>query len=129
MELFLGIALLIFVSKWAKSGFPGLARPDGTGSRPRRVPVAYRLDPEQRKMALEAYKHAVSEKMDVMKTAIAMGWGDAELKALDERLEQLIGKDELKKLLDGEIPAAMGAADLDPAVEAARLHRTASAQR
>src|SRR4051812_16228857 len=124
MELFLGIAILYLAVKWSKAGFPGFNRGDGSGSRARRVPVAYRMDPEQRKLALEAYKHAVSEKMDVMRTAIAMGWGDSELKALDERLEQLIGKDELKRLLDGDIPTADGAVGMDANVEAARLHRT-----
>jgi hypothetical protein len=122
--LFLGIALLTVGGKWAKAGFPGL---QSGPSAPRRIPVAYRVDPEQRKAALEAYKHAVSEKMDVMRTAIQMGWGDDELKRLDERLEQLIGKDDLKRLLDGELSSApSGAQDMNPADEISRLRQTSA---
>lgn len=125
MELFIGIALLIVASGWAKRGFPGLAQ--GSAQRSKRVPVAYRVDPALHQAALDAYKHAVSEKMDVMRTAIQMGWGDDELKRLDARLEELIGKAELKRLIDGEIPLLdNGESRLDPIAELGRIRQTAN---
>lgn len=117
--LFLGIALLSVTGKWAKAGFPGLSRATAA---PRRIPVAYRMDPEQRQATLEAYKHAVSEKMDVMRLAIQKGWGDDELQRLDARLEQLIGEEHLKRLIDGEFPSDLrGAEAMSPTDEITRL--------
>jgi hypothetical protein len=88
-----------------------------------------RLRIAERREIREQQARLASEKLDVLKTAVAMGYGQQQLAELDARLTQHIGEAGLKMLLDGEIPAAMGAQDLDPAVEAARLHRTASAQR
>jgi hypothetical protein len=122
--LFLGIALLTVGGKWAKAGFPGLPAESG----PRRIPAAYRVDPAERQAALEAYKHAVSEKMDVMRLAIEKGWGDDELQRLDARLEQLIGEDELKRLLNGELPQSPHHHEpLDPMDEVSRLSQAARA--
>jgi hypothetical protein len=120
----IGIGLMVAIIKWSKAGFPGFNVQTGP-PQSRRIPVAYRGDPEQQKAALEAYKHAVSEKMDVLRTAINMGWGDEELKRLDARLEQLIGQDELKRLLEGDIPAAQGAQGMDAQQELSRLRGAA----
>jgi hypothetical protein len=127
--VFLGIgvmsAIISVAGRWSKAGFPGLTPPSGST---RRIPVAYRMDPAQQQAALEAYKHAVSEKMDVLRTAINMGWGNDELKALDARLEQLIGADELRRLTEGEIPTVSGAAGMDPAEEISRLRTPVQAK-
>jgi hypothetical protein len=124
--LILGMAIWGMTDRWSKAGFPPINIQTGQQGGSRRIPVAYRVDPAQRQAALEAYKHAVSEKMDVMRTAISMGWGDTELKRLDARLEELIGKDELKRLLDGEIPTGFDSStSLDPQQEITRLRGAA----
>jgi hypothetical protein len=121
---FAGIGIMMALSRWSKSGFPGLQNTSSSGKR--RIPVAYRADPEQRKETLEAYKYAVAQKMAVMRAAIEQGWGDDELKRLDERLEQLIGKDDMQRLQNGELPANGRAAEgLDGDLEVARLRGAA----
>lgn len=125
MESVLGLILLVLFWQWAKAGYPGFGKEDAR--RPKRIPVAYRIDPAQRAAALEAYKHAISEKMDVMRLAIEKGWGDEELKRLDARLEELVGKDHLKRLLDGELPQQeRGADSMDPVEEITRLRQPAT---
>jgi hypothetical protein len=64
------------------------------------------LGRRQHDKQLQMYERLVSEKLDVIKTAIAMDYGSGELAELDRRLERLIGKDELTKLLKqgGELP-------------------------
>jgi hypothetical protein len=59
---------------------------------------------DERFKALEAYQQLASEKLDVIKTAIAMGYNEQELNRLDARLEQLIGADAVQKLVRGDIP-------------------------
>jgi hypothetical protein len=59
---------------------------------------------EERLKALDIYKSLASEKMDVIKTAITMGYNQKELERLDARLEQLIGADALKKIVKGDVP-------------------------
>ena len=46
-----------------------------------------------------------------IKTALTMGYNDAELTRLDERLEKLIGKEKLDQIMRGE-SSAMASADL-----------------
>lgn len=126
MEGVIALLLLIFGIQWAKKGFPGI-RFEGKSNTPQHAAREPRMAPDVHKAALEAYKHAVSEKMDVMRAAIQMGWSDSELKRLDTRLEELIGKDELKRLLDGEVPQAINSeAELDPEAERIRLRSAAS---
>jgi hypothetical protein len=60
-------------------------------------------DPARLK-ALEIYHDLAKEKLDVIKTAIAAGLSDAELDALDQRLEHLIGRDKLAELVEGRAP-------------------------
>lgn len=59
---------------------------------------------EARKM----YERIVRDKLDVMKTAIAMGFQDNELKELDARLERLVGSEKMQELLDAKpsVPVA-----------------------
>ena len=47
-------------------------------------------------------RDVLNEKLDVLKTAIAMGYKEDELALLDKRLEQVVGKEELEKLLKEE---------------------------
>ncbi len=55
---------------------------------------------ESRKM----YERLALEKLDVIKTAVAMGYAQSDLKELDARLERLIGAEQLAQLLDPRIP-------------------------
>ena len=62
--------------------------------------------------ALEVYKELAKEKLEVIKTALAMGYSDAEIAQLDARLENLIGKDKLVELLKGGSAESIASADL-----------------
>ena len=75
--------------------------------------VAILVDPWKRRMAMaerrearKMYERIVMEKLDVIKTAIAMGQGSDHIKDLDQRLERLIGSDQLGRLLDEKKPKA-----------------------
>lgn len=61
---------------------------------------------EERNQARKLYERLAMEKLDVLKTAVAMGYAASDLAALDKRLEQLIGADDLKRLLDAKTPNA-----------------------
>ena len=50
---------------------------------------------------LRSRERILVERMDVLKTAIAMGFDRSQLDELDLRLEKLIGGDRLEALLDG----------------------------
>src|SRR5438477_9594077 len=58
-----------------------------------------------RMAALTAYQKLAEDKIDVLKRAIDLGWKDADLKALDARLEQLVGKEELRRIASGGLPS------------------------
>jgi hypothetical protein len=62
--------------------------------------------------ARAAYERVVLAKLEVMKTAITMGYDDAELKALDQRLEGLIGADKVAGLVDPIATQVLPTADL-----------------
>ena len=63
--------------------------------------------------AIDTYQRIVIEKMDVLKTAIAVGFDSDQLDELDTRLERLIGAEKLQELMGGKAvaiatpPAAM----------------------
>lgn len=67
-------------------------------------PFNKRLAMRERREARQMYERIVMEKLDVIKTAIAMGQSGADLKDLDQRLANLIGSEELAKLLDSKTP-------------------------
>ena len=69
-------------------------------------PYKARLKAKEREVARKMYERIVMEKLDVMKTAVAMGFQDTELSALDKRLEQLVGADKLASLLAEKQPGA-----------------------
>jgi hypothetical protein len=56
--------------------------------------------------ALEVYRSLGQEKLDILKTAVAMGYSHDEVARLDERLERLIGKEQLEQLAAGTAPPA-----------------------
>jgi len=62
--------------------------------------------------ALEVYRELAKEKLEVIKTALAMGYSDAEIAKLDARLENLIGREKLVELLKGGSAEAIASADL-----------------
>ena len=47
-------------------------------------------------------RDVLNERLDVLKTALAMGFKEDELALLDERLEQLVGREKLEQLLAEE---------------------------
>ncbi|MCB1186274.1 ABC transporter ATP-binding protein [bacterium] len=58
----------------------------------------------ERQEARAMYERIVREKLDVIKTAVAMGRDEDEIDMLDERLERLIGRREMSKLLGKKQP-------------------------
>jgi hypothetical protein len=88
----------------------------------------------ERVEARKAYQRLVEEKLDVIKTAIAMGYGDAELRELDARLEKLVGTEKLKELLEVRpgvpVPdAELSDTDLAGELARARGERNAARER
>jgi hypothetical protein len=85
-----------------------------------------------RQKAIETYRLLVQDKLDTIKTALVVGYKSDELKDLDERLEKLIGADEMRALLDSHnekvplAPAQLPDADLAGEIE--RLRRTAESR-
>ena len=59
-----------------------------------------RMKQSERAEARKLYESLAREKIEVIKTALTMGYADLELKKLDERLERLVGPDKLTQLLD-----------------------------
>jgi hypothetical protein len=73
--------------------------------------------------ARRSYESMVREKLDVIKTAIAMDYSSDDLRYLDSRLEEIIGADAMRSLLDPKQPqtptpsAELHEADLQTEVE------------
>ena len=59
-----------------------------------------RMKQQERASARQQYERLATEKMQVMRDAIAMGYEEAELKNLDARLEQLVGPERLGQLME-----------------------------
>ncbi|GEM_PF-2217288 len=60
-----------------------------------------RIRAQDRAEARALYERITRDKLDVIKTAVAMGADQQELKQLDARLEELVGSDKLHALLEG----------------------------
>lgn len=58
----------------------------------------------ERERARATYEKLMLEKLDVIKTAVAMGMQDEELAELDRRLEELVGAESMRSLLQGSTP-------------------------
>lgn len=67
-------------------------------------PYRETLKKRERDDARKTYERIVMEKLDVMKTAIAMGQSGDDLQELDSRLERLVGADKLQGLLNPKSP-------------------------
>ena len=96
IEFCLGISIIILVSAYARSRFPH----QRAGKQPQPAPERAKANPAALK-ALETYERLAKEKMDVMKTALAMGYHDEDLARLDARLESLIGREKLEQIVAG----------------------------
>ena len=58
------------------------------------------LKRQQIERSRQTYERLARDKIDVIRTALAMGRSDEDIRDLDERLERLIGADQMKSLLD-----------------------------
>ncbi len=103
MEVFIGIALIILAVSIGKSITRSGWTPAQLG-RPRVIVAAPKLTRQERLRALEIYHSLAKDKLDVMKTALAMGYRDEDIKRLDERLEKLVGREALAHILSGNAP-------------------------
>ena len=74
---------------------------DAAQAKPDKDVEIERIRAKDRAEGREMYERVVREKLDVIKTALAMGYTQHEIQQLDQRLEQLIGSDKLQSLLDG----------------------------
>jgi hypothetical protein len=75
-------------------------------------PIKQAQAQRERREARKLYERLTMEKLDVIKTAVALGMNKNDLADLDLRLEQLIGADQMKSMLlqkDPHLPDA----DLD----------------
>jgi len=86
-----------------------------------------RIAAQDRADARALYERVTTDKLDVIKTALAMGYDHQELKELDARLEELIGSDKLHALLNaqgtGVPPLKDELLDLDLSQELENLKR------
>lgn len=78
-------------------------------------PMKALIKRRERAESRKLYERIVMEKLDVMKTAIAMGFSQEDLNDLDSRLEKLVGSARLRSLLDAEDPKP-------PTIEEGLLH-------
>ena len=67
-------------------------------------PIKDSIRKTERAEARKLYERLALEKLDVIKTAVAMGYSREELADLDSRLERLIGAEQMKLLRDGKTP-------------------------
>ena len=72
------------------------------------APYKHHLAAKEREKARQLYERLAMEKLDVIKTAITMGFEQDDIKDLDRRLEQLVGAEKLSSLLETtpDVPAA-----------------------
>lgn len=59
-----------------------------------------RITAQDRADARALYERIIREKLEVIKTAVAMGADEQQLRQLDQRLEQLVGTEKLQALLE-----------------------------
>jgi hypothetical protein len=104
MSVFLGIGIMVAIITLASS--IGKAIRGGTPRTWHATSASNQVGSADRQKALQVYENLAKEKMDVMKTALAMGWNQDDLSRLDARLEKLIGKEQLQQLARGEVPIA-----------------------
>jgi hypothetical protein len=114
VEIGLMIAIIILASSLAKFLFGGghrQHRQEGRAGQATSTEAA-RLHFKERAEARELYERLVREKLNVIRDAITMGYSEVELNKLDKRLAELIGEEELKKLIAQTPEAPIASADL-----------------
>lgn len=86
-----------------------------------------RIAAQDRADARALYERITRDKLDVIKTALAMGYDRQDLKELDERLEELIGSDKLHALIESQGTGVPALSDellnLDVSQELQKLQR------
>lgn len=65
-------------------------------------PITARVKMLERDKLRQMYEKLAMEKLDVIKTAVAMGYKQNELAELDEQLEKVIGSDAMQRVLEGK---------------------------
>ena len=94
---------------------------------PNSAAAVARIAAQDRADARALYERITRDKLDVIKTALAMGYKQQDIKELDARLEELIGSDKLHALLDaqntGVPPLKDELLDLDLSQELENLKR------
>jgi hypothetical protein len=65
-------------------------------------PFQTRMKILEREKLRQMYERLALEKLDVIKTAVAMGYKQSDLAELDSRLEQVIGSDAMQRVLEGK---------------------------
>jgi hypothetical protein len=82
-----------------------------------------RLKQQERAESRKLFERLAQEKLEVVKTALTMGYGDLELKKLDERLERLVGPERLTQLLKEEPEVELKEVDMLDADLQAEIER------
>jgi len=72
-------------------------------------PITESMHKKERAEARKTYERIALEKLEVLKTALAMGYTHNELQELDARLEKLVGADKLQTLLNARQPVTPAA--------------------
>lgn len=75
-------------------------------------PFTVKVKADEREKMRKMYERITMEKLDVIKTAVAMGYQHSDLRELDTRLEEVIGSDAMRALLEGKAARAAGSAPL-----------------
>src|SRR3954468_15555076 len=102
MSVFLGIGIMVAIITLASSIGKAIrgTSPKTFGA----TTVVQQVASADRQKALAVYENLCREKLDVIKTALAMGYNQEDLQRLDARLEKLIGKEQLQQIARGEVP-------------------------
>jgi hypothetical protein len=91
-----------------------------------------RIRAQDRADARALYERITRDKLDIIKTALTMGYDRKEMRELDARLEDLIGSDKLHALLEEKSPASpplkSELLDADLSEELARIKREGERQ-
>lgn len=115
VEIGLMIAIIILATTFSKYLLGGSAHrrhQHAATPGPEGNPEVARLHYKERAEARELYERLVREKLTVIRDAIAMGYSEIELSKLDKRLAELIGEEELKKLITQSPETPVASADL-----------------
>jgi hypothetical protein len=90
-----GILAMVFIFGW-----PGIL----IGMHMIRSQINDRHRRRERAAARRMYERVIHHKLEIIETALAMGYSHGQVDLLDRRLEQLIGAERMKTLLDSGTP-------------------------